>query len=157
MRSVNLFDDALRLESGAARPEGFRRHQLQIGPLLGASRMGATLYELPPGERLSPYHFHHGDEEWLIVLEGRPTLRTPAGEVELDPGDVVAFPEGAAGAHAVSNHTDVRVRVLMLSTRLTPAVAVYPDSDKIAVWRVDGADTLVVRRLAAVDDWDGEA
>jgi uncharacterized cupin superfamily protein len=157
MPSVNLFDDALPLESGATRPVGFRRLQLQIGRLLGAARIGATLYELPPGEQLSPYHFHHGDEEWLIVLEGRPTLRTPEGERELRSGDVVVFHEGADGAHATSNRTGDRVRVLMLSTKVTPAVAVYPDSDKIAIWRVDEGDELIVRRSAAVDYWDGEA
>jgi uncharacterized cupin superfamily protein len=157
MRSVNLFDDALSLEPGASRPEGFRRHHRQIGRLIGASRIGATLYELPPGERLSPYHYHHGDEEWLIVLEGRPTLRTPDGERELRPGEVVAFADGPAGAHATSNRTDARVRVLMLSTKEPPAVAVYPDSDKIAIWRVDEADAVILRRSGAVDYWNGEA
>jgi uncharacterized cupin superfamily protein len=92
------------------------------------------------------------------VLEGRPTVRTPAGEQELWPGDVVAFREGPSGAHATANETDGLVRVVMLSTKRTPKVVVYPDSDKIAIWRLHGddADELIVKRSAATDYWDGE-
>ena len=156
--AINLFDAVVR-DPDDSRPEGFRRGALQFGPLLGASRLGATLYELPPGERLSPYHYEHNNEEWLVVLEGRPTLRTPAGEAELRPGDVVAFPEGTAGAHAVANRSDERVRVVMLSTKRKPRVTVYPDSDKLAVWSFESgdADDLVVKRSDATGYWDGEA
>jgi hypothetical protein len=73
----NLFDAEVPRQTPDARPEGFRRERLQIGPLLGATRIGATLYELPPGERISPYHYQYNNEEWLLVLEGRLTLRTP--------------------------------------------------------------------------------
>ena len=157
MTSVNVLDDSVSLESGASRPEGFRRHHRQIGCLIGASRIGATLYELPPGERLSPYHYDHGDEEWLLVLEGTPTLRTPDGERELRRGEVVAFRDGPAGAHALANRSAERVRVLMLSTKEPPAVAVYPDSDKVAIWRVGEADAVILQRSGTVDYWDGEA
>jgi uncharacterized cupin superfamily protein len=118
--------------------------------------MGATLYELPPGERLGPYHYEHNNEEWLLVIAGGPTLRTPRGEYELRAGDVVGFPEGPEGAHGISNATADSARVLMLSTKRNPAVAVYPDSDKIAIWRID-EDGIIVNRAAATDYWDGEA
>ena len=154
MEPFNLFDAVAPAEPDDARPEGFRRREIQIGGLLGASRLGATLYELPPGQRICPYHYEHNNEEWLLVVAGRPTLRTPSGERELRPGDVVAFPEGAAGAHDTSNRTGERVRVVMLSTKRRPAVAVYPDSDKLAIWRID--DGIVVKRSAAVDYWEGE-
>jgi uncharacterized cupin superfamily protein len=116
------------------------------------------LYELPPGQRICPYHYHYNDEEWLLALEGRPTMRTPSGERDLTPGDLVAFPEGPAGAHDVSNRTDTRVRVLMLSTRRQPAVAVYPDSDKMAIWRLEGgeADEIIFARASAAHYWEGE-
>jgi uncharacterized cupin superfamily protein len=157
MEPFNLFDAVLPPEEGS-RPEGYRRPEVQIGPRVGASRLGATLYELPPGQRTSPYHYEYNNEEWLVVVEGRPTLRTPAGERELRPGDLVAFPEGPAGAHAVSNRTDERVRVVLLSTKRRPAVAVYPDSDKLALWRLEGgeADEIVVERTSAAGYWEGE-
>ena len=113
------------------------------------------MYELAPGQRICPYHYEYNNEEWLLVVEGRPTLRTPNGAQELRPGDMVAFPEGPDGAHDTANATGERVRVLMLSTRRSPALAIYPDSDKLAAWRIE-PDGLVVRRSAAVDYWDGE-
>jgi len=65
----------------------------------------------------------------LLVLQGRPTLRTPEGEEQLGPWDVACFPPGPEGAHAVRNETDETVRVLMFSTVAHPAATVYPDSD----------------------------
>jgi uncharacterized cupin superfamily protein len=94
----------------------------------------------------------------VIVLQGRPTLRHPEGEDELKPNDVVCFPEGPEGAHKVTNRTDETVRVLMVSTKMAPAAVVYPDSDKIGVWPVQGGgdDHILVRRSSKVDYFDGE-
>jgi uncharacterized cupin superfamily protein len=158
MDPFNLFDAVLPSESGDSRPDGFQRRHISIGALVGGSRIGATLYELPPGQRICPYHYEYNNEEWMVVIEGRPTLRTPSGERELRPGDVVAFPEGAAGAHAAANRTRERVRLAMFSTKRKPAVAVYPDSDKLAIWRIeDGeADEVIVKRSAKADYWDDE-
>jgi uncharacterized cupin superfamily protein len=138
--------------------EGFRWRARMVGPVIGASMIGASLYELPPGQRSFPYHYEYGNEEWLVVVYGRPTLRTPEGEQELAAGDVVCFPAGPAGAHQVRNASDEPVRVLVLSTKRMPAVAVYPDSDKIGVWPVagDASDRILVRRASAVDYWEGE-
>jgi uncharacterized cupin superfamily protein len=154
----NLFDAVVSPQPEGARPEGFRRECVQIGPLVGASHLGATLYEIPPGQRISPYHYEYNNEEWLVVLEGQPTLRSPSGERRLRPGDLVAFPEGPEGAHGAVNATNERVRVVMLSTKRVPRVAVYPDSDKIAVWRLDDgdADAVIVKRSASADYWEGE-
>jgi uncharacterized cupin superfamily protein len=152
---LNIFDAELPSESAAERPKGFRRLHTSIGQSIGASLIGATLYELPPGERTSPYHYEYNNEEWLLVIEGRPTLRTPGGERDLRPGDLVAFPDGPEGAHGVKNSTDDRVRLLMLSTKRSPAVAGYPDSDKIAVWRM-GEDGFIAHRSAIAGYWDGE-
>jgi uncharacterized cupin superfamily protein len=82
-------------------PPGFRSGMLRFGPMLGASQMGASVYELPPGEAICPYHYEYGEEEWLLVLEGRPSVRHPEGTDRLEPWDVVCFPRGPEGAHAV--------------------------------------------------------
>ena len=159
MDPLNVFDAAMPAEPAGSRPEGFRRAEMQVGRLIGGLRLGASLYELPPGERIGPYHYHYNDEEWLLVLEGQPTLRTPGGERALRAGDLVAFPEGPSGAHDISNRTDQRARVLLLSTKGRPAVAVYPDSDKVAIWRLEGGeqDELIVSRASAAGYWEGEA
>jgi uncharacterized cupin superfamily protein len=93
-------------------------------------RIGATVYELPPGGR-STYHFHHAAEEILVALRGRLTLRTPEGERELEEGDVVHFPRGPEGAHEQQNRTDEPVRYLMISNREAPEVVEYPDTRQV--------------------------
>jgi uncharacterized cupin superfamily protein len=131
---------------------GFRWRHRRIG----SEKLGFGLYELPSGERTFPYHFHYGNEEWLITLAGTPTLRTPEGERELVPGDAVCFPAGPAGAHQVINRSDEPVRVLILSTLVEPSISMYPDTDKVGVRPGVEEDTLNFRRETAVDYWEGE-
>jgi uncharacterized cupin superfamily protein len=155
VRRANL--NSLEVEYDDQDPEGYRAGMARFGPSIGAEKLGATLYELPPGQSISPYHYEYPEEEWLIVLDGRPTLRHPDGEVELEPADVVCFPEGPEGAHKVTNRTDETVKVLMFSTRTKTAVAVYPDSDKIALWTGNDADHVIVPRASNVDYYAGES
>jgi len=155
MRRSNLHTAAAEFD--AADPEGYRAGMARLGAEIGAVMLGGSVYELPPGQSICPYHYEYGNEEWLIVLDGTPTLRHPEGEDELAPGDVVCFPVGPAGAHKVTNRGDATVRVLLLSTKVEPSVAVYPDSDKIGVWPGDDRDNILVRRESNVDYWDREA
>src|SRR4051812_11094492 len=136
--------------------DGWRSKHAWVGGRIGAQRIGGGMYELEPGDRLWPYHLHHGNEEWLLVLRGAPTVRTPEGEHDLSEGDVVCFPIGQAGAHQVSNRTDVPVRVLMLSTLNAPDIIEYPDSGKIGVDDATGEGILMIRRGPDLDYWDGE-
>ena len=100
----------------------------------GAEQLGLSVYELAPGESICPYHYENAQEEWLIVLAGRPTLRTPTGERELEPWDCAFFPTGKDGAHKVTNRTDERVRVCMWSDLPAVSTSVYPDSEKVGAW-----------------------
>jgi uncharacterized cupin superfamily protein len=131
-----------------------RHRAVSVRETLGGELIGCTLYELDPGVRLWPYHFHWNNEEWLIVVDGTPTLRAPDGERELRAGDLVAFPEGEPGAHTVSNRSEAPARVVIFSSRNQGSVT-YPDSGKVGAgppW-----DRLYFRRADAVDYWDGEA
>src|SRR5690242_20764626 len=128
--------------------QGFRWRSSQLGKLLGATRIGGSVYDLGEGERTFPYHFHHGMEEWLIVIEGTPILRAQGYERELKAGDVVCFPTGPEGAHQVRGPGTV----LMLSANRSPEVTEYLDSAKIGV-RPPGK---VLRADAEVDYWEGE-
>jgi uncharacterized cupin superfamily protein len=110
-----------------------RGRTARVGALAGAERLGATLYEIDPGQNGSPFHLHHANEEMIIVLTGRPTLRTLDGSCTLEPGDVVACPVGPAGAHQLQNRTDSPVRALVISTMIYPETAEMLDSDKILV------------------------
>src|SRR3954447_17184741 len=155
MRKVNIASPEFTFD--AEDPDGYHAGMFRFGKQLGAATTGTSVYELPPGQQLCPYHYEYGDEEWLIVLDGRPTLRTPEGTDELAPWDVVFFPPGPDGAHAVRNDTDETVRLLMYSTVNHPAATVYPDSDKIGIWTGNEADSLLVRRSSKVEYYDGEA
>lgn len=155
MERFNIF--AAEMVYEADEPEGFRAGFARFGPRIGAQRLGGTVYELPPGESICPYHYEVGDEEFLIVLDGRPSVRHPDGVEELAPGDAVCFREGPTGAHQVSNRSGETARLLMFSTLRDPAICVYPDSDKVGVYAT-GEDPLrlLFRRSTAVDYYDGE-
>lgn len=154
MKRVNLFTQPVEYDE--PDPEGFKAGMSRFGPSIGASMLGGSIYELPPGQAICPYHYEYGNEEWLLVLEGPVMLRHPEGEEQLERGDVVCFPVGPEGAHKVSNPGEETARVLMVSTMIEPSVAVYPDSDKLGVWPGDKRDNLMVRRGSAVDYWEGE-
>ena len=136
--------------------DGYRWRGARLGKAVGGSQIGACVYELPDGERTYPYHFHNAMEEWLVVLDGTPTLRDPDGEHVLEPGDLVCFPSGPEGAHKISNQASGVALVAMLSTKAKTAVAVYPDSDKVGIFGA-GDDGVLFRRGSAVGYWDGEA
>ena len=155
MRKVNL--NRLDPQEDPADPPGFKARMARFGPDLGATATGTSLYEIPPGEAICPYHYEYGEEEWLMVLEGTPSLRTPEGTETLEPMDVVFFAPGPDGAHRVDNHGDSPVRVLMWSQVVYPGCTVYPDSDKIGIWPAKGSpDVTIVRRSSSVDYFDGE-
>ena len=155
MERVNLFDVEVGRDDDD--PPGFDTGYVRLAPKLGASKIGGTVYELPQGQSVCPYHYEYGDEEWLIVLTGRPTLRTPEGERELSPGEVVCFPEGPEGAHKVTNNGAGGPAASSCSRRRAAAgIAVYPDSDKIGVCPARKEDSHLFVRGSAVDYWDGE-
>jgi uncharacterized cupin superfamily protein len=133
-------------------PDGFRRHSTRVGADLGAARTGLSVYELPPGQAISPYHYEDPEEEWLVVISGTPTLRHPGGEDQLEPWDIVLFRAGPEGAHLVRNNRESPARVAMFSSTSAAGAVVYPDSDMIWMWTEDGAVDTVVRRASAVDE-----
>ena len=123
---VNVWDDDWgEQDEDWSGGGGLAKRLVGRGPMLGAS-----LYELGPGNFMI-YHAHHGSEELLVVLRGRPTLRTPAGERQLEEGEVVHFASGPEGAHGLRNDTDVPVRYVMAGIRVSPEVVEYPDLNKV--------------------------
>jgi uncharacterized cupin superfamily protein len=127
---------------------GYRHRVTAIGKRLGGNLLGASLYELPPGEKTWPYYYEVGCEEWLVAVTGRPTLRGPDGERELEPGDVAAFPEGPAGGHQVINRSDEPCRVLIFSSKSPLAIVHYPDSGKVGLWSQGEGYQAILRKRA---------
>lgn len=153
MKVFNLNGD--QWDRAEERP-GWRSKDAWVGSHIGAEILGGSMYELEAGDRLWPYHTHHANEEWLVVLRGRPTLRTPAGERELEEGDVVCFRRGKDGLHQVRNDSGTPIRVLMLSTRFEPDLVEYPDSGKVGARSLSGERLLMSRPGPVLDYWDGE-
>src|SRR5262245_1507890 len=100
---ANLFDPDWE---STQEQEGFRTQRASLGHQAGSDRLGASLFEIEPGNAAFPLHFHLGNEEMLIVIAGTATLRDSKGERELAEGEVVAFPVGENGAHQVINRTE---------------------------------------------------
>jgi uncharacterized cupin superfamily protein len=137
-------------------PEGFRAGMYRLGGRFGAHDSGATLYDLPPGQALCPYHYEYAEEEWLLVVEGRPSVRTPEGVEELAAAELAFFPKGPAGAHQIRNDTDEPARVLMWSTVVYPAATAYPDSGKVGLYTGTQTEDVIVARSSAVPYYHGE-
>jgi uncharacterized cupin superfamily protein len=158
MDEVNVYGDEW---TDGTDERGFRNRERPLGETLGAQKLGGTIYLIEPSQRVCPYHWHFGDEEWMLVLDGTVTLRTPNGERELARGDIVAFPTGPGGAHDVRCSGGEAARVLMLSTMSDPEICVYPDSEKLGAsagfLRTDGARARLLNREAAnLQYFDGE-
>jgi len=112
--------------------EGFSCLRARLGRQLGSQKIGLSLFELPPGEAAYPYHWHVAEEELIIVIAGRPHLRTPEGWRELESGDAVAFRVGERGAHQLVNRTEEPVRFIAFSNQ-QPDIIVRPDSATLGV------------------------
>ena len=143
MEAVNIFD--------AENLEG----RIDVARHVGSAATAMFIYDLAPGQSSSPYHYEY-EEEWLLVIDGSIEVRAPDGEHTLKRGDLVCFPAGPDGAHKLMNRGDSPARMMMFSNGRTPAVSVYPDSDKIAVWAGNEDDELIFRRGTAVPYSDGE-
>ena len=109
----------------------FRWRRARVGKQAGARELGASVFEIEPGGATFPLHAHHANEEMLVVLAGRPTLRTLHGERALDEGEVVCFRVGREGAHRVENRGDAPARILIVSTMIGPDVVEHIESEKV--------------------------
>ena len=145
---MNVYSDSW--EGGSDRP-GYTWRRMRIA----GDMIGASVYELPPGEKTFPYHTHHANEELLVVLDGEPTLRDAEGERRLARGDAVLFRRGADGAHQLRNDTDEPARLLLASTLVAPEIVDYLDSGK-AGFAGPTVERGMFLRSTAVDYWEGE-
>ena len=138
---------------------GNRRRLLSLST--GGRKLGCSLYELPPGRRSFPYHWHAANEEAIYVLEGEGMLRLGGRESPLRKGCYATLPAGEEGAHQVLNVGTSPLKYLCFSTMLEPDVAFYPDSEKLSVFvggapgTLDAAMTTVPSH-AECDFWEGE-
>lgn len=124
-----------------------------------ASKLGASIDIVAPGKRSCPYHYHHAQEEMFVVIDGTGTLRVADEMLPLKAGDVIFIPPGPAYPHQIINTSDAALTYLSISTRESPEVIVYPDSDKVMATAAatDSEPIRLIQREAdSIDYWDGE-
>ena len=132
LQTFNLFNgETDKVPAGAPGAQG---RAARVGSKLGAEKLGMSVYDLPPGTAIGPYHLEWTHEEMLIALSGQVVIRTSRGEQTLHPGDVVSFPTGPDGAHQVRNTSDATARVAIVSSQHEVCIVEYPDDQKVKIW-----------------------
>lgn len=124
-----------------------------------ARKLGASVDTLAPGKRGCPYHLHHMQEEMFVVLQGEGHLRVAGEWLPLRAGHVVFAPPGPEFPHQIVNSGDAPLRYVSISTRETPEICVYPDSDKFSTWASQPGRIVFSqngRMGPKLDYWDGE-
>lgn len=137
----------------------YESRSARLGTGTAAKKLGASVDIVAPGKRSCPYHFHYGQEEMFIVLEGNGTLRVAGEMLPIRKGDVMFIPAGPEYPHQIINTSDAPLKYLSISTRESPDLCEYPDSGKYAAFATSesGKRIHVVQRAEqSVDYWDGE-
>lgn len=144
------------------------RYQARIGFLgrqLGAKKLGYNLTVLPPGKSAFPFHCHSVNEEMFFVVEGRGEIRLGEIRHAIRAGDVIACqPGGPDTAHQIVNTSEADLRILSVSSRLSPEVCEYPDTGRFGLIAempndVDGEPRelrFMGRAGESLDYWEGE-
>lgn len=155
---IRNFDDAPKsLEQRAPLYES-QCARLAMGT--AARKLGISIDIVAPGMRSCPYHFHYAQEEAFVVLEGEGTLRVAGQMLALRAGDTVFIPPGPQYPHQIINTSGAHLKYLSISTRDSPEVVVYPDSDKYLAMARDEPSAqhfgAMHRARDDLDYWDGE-
>jgi uncharacterized cupin superfamily protein len=137
-------------------PDGFRPGIARIGNLVGAAGTGMSVYELPQGQAISPYHYENPEQEWSSCSTGNRHCSTRTERTNSSLGTSSSSRLAQMARTRVRNNTDSTARVLMFSNTSTVAASVYPDSDMIAIW-TGNDDDIIVKRPSGVSYWDGES
>jgi uncharacterized cupin superfamily protein len=113
------------------------RDKRPLGDLFGLTNFGVNITRLAPGGSSALRHSHTKQDEFVYILEGRPTLVTNAGPTALNPGMCAGFKAGTGDAHCLVNETGEDVVYLEIGDRTAGDAVDYPDDD-LAVVTIDG-------------------
>lgn len=114
-----------------------KREKRPLGDLFGLTNFGVNLTRLKPGGISALLHRHSKQDEFVFILEGRPTLVTDRGEVVLEPGMCAGFPAKGI-AHQLVNRTDGDTVYLEIGDRTAGDEGSYPNDDIKAALGPDG-------------------
>jgi uncharacterized cupin superfamily protein len=122
------------VKTGSIYPEPYAsqmagRASLRLGDAGGLTQFGANEVILAPGALSSLRHWHHREDEFVMVTQGECTLVQDEGETVMRPGDCAAFPAGDPNGHHFINKTGTEARFLVIGSRMNPERATYSDVD----------------------------
>ena len=114
-------------EPFASRMAG--REKRQLGDLFGLKNFGVNLTRLAPNAVSALRHAHTKQDEFVYILQGRPTLHTDEGRTRLSPGMCAGFKAGTGNGHCLINETAEEVVYLEVGDRTPGDEGSYPDDD----------------------------
>jgi len=137
---------------GYEHGQSFGSRYQQLGEYGGSKHIGVCMEELAPGKQACPNHYHHLEEEQMMLLEGSLTLRLGEQTYLMTAGSYVVFPAGQKAGHSLYNHTDAPCRYLLIGERNPHDVIVYPDGNRVSV-RLTGEG---YNKSATMEYWEAE-
>jgi len=105
------------------------REKRQLGEVFGLTNFGVNLTRLAPNAVSALRHAHTKQDEFVYILQGRPTLHTDEGRRQLSPGMCAGFKAGTGNGHRLINETAEEVVYLEVGDRTPGDEGRYPDDD----------------------------
>ncbi len=105
------------------------RQKRKLGEYFGLTNFGVNLTHLSPGAISALVHSHSKQEEFILVLEGSPTLVLGNEEFVLHPGDCYGFKAGSGISHQLINRTQKNVTYLEIGDRTEGDEVEFPNDD----------------------------
>jgi len=140
---------ALPLTRKDRRP-GQGSDETNVSRAIGLKRLGASYFEVRPGEAAFPYHVHLGEDELIYIIEGEGTYRFGEETYAVKAGDMLGAPAGGVGyAHQLINSGAATLRYFCVSDLPTINVGNLPEVDELVinVRNADGTQSLPTIRL----------
>ena len=118
-----------------------KRWQRRLSAAAGLQDFGANHVTLDPGGISSQRHWHEGEDEFVVMLEGEAVLEEEGGETAIRAGDCAAFPKGVANGHRLVNRGNSPCVFIAVGKWATTDCH-YPDIDL----HLDGATSRFTRK-----------
>ena len=89
------------------------RHYRRLAPASGLTDFGVSEVTLEPGAWSSQRHWHDGEDEFMVMIEGEAVLIEDDGRTVMRPGDLAAWPKGSTNGHHLVNEGERRCRFVV--------------------------------------------
>lgn len=117
-----------------------------LGDALGLTQFGVGLTRLAPGAISALRHWHTGEDEFIYIVSGQPTLVCDSSEQQLKAGHVAGFPAGSGDGHRLENRTDSDVLFIEVGTRAHSDRVHYTEDDLVLLKKVEMPTRRFTRR-----------